>query len=258
MAITQKGNINIMNFSLLELLSIALLVLGYFLLKRKNTPIGLRLFFCTFFMFSIALYVLYTVSDYFTGEGINNAVIYHITQSMEGAGYADFKGLITVSITVLALGLFLSYWMIAKPGQRPSGRINYAYVAVAAIIASLLLNPASADLYDLFLKPSPANSMESGKGDFYKYYRQSPLKRIGEKKNLVFIYAESLERTYFDESIFPGLITGLRELESRSTTFTNVRQVNNTTWTIAGLVSSQCGLPLFTPSGGNALSGMGT
>lgn len=244
-----------MSFSFLEILSIVLLVLGCFLLKRGNTPIALRLLFSSFFMFSIALYVLYAVSDYFTGEGINNAVIYHITQGIEGAGYSEYTGLIAVSIAVFALGLFLSYWMIAKAGQRPAGRMFYAYGAVA-ICSSLLLNPASADLYDLFLKPSLSIATESGKGEFYKYYRQPSLKQIGKKKNLVYIYAESMERSFFDEDIFPGLITGLRELESRSTTFTNVRQVRNTGWTIAGIVASQCGLPLFTPSGANTMSGV--
>ena len=245
-----------MSFSFLGLLSIVLLVLGYFLLIRERTPLALRLLFCSFFMFSIALHVLYAVADSFTGEGINSAVIYHATQGFEGAGYSEYTGLITVSIAVFALGLFLSYWMIAKTGQRPSGRIFHAYGAAVAICASLLLNPASADLYGLFLKPSPATAMESGKGDFYKYYRQPVIKQTGEKKNLVFIYAESIERTFFNEDIFPGLITGLRELESRSTTFTNVRQVNNTTWTVAGIVASQCGLPLITTSHGNSMSGM--
>ncbi|KKK71854.1 hypothetical protein LCGC14_2909740, partial [marine sediment metagenome] len=245
-----------MSFSFPWIMSISLLALGYYLLIRQWFPIALRLLFSAFFMLSISLFVLYAVSDYFTAEGINSAVIYHITQGVEGAGYSEYTGLITVSIAVLALGLFLSYWMIASPGQRPAGRTNNAYVAVVTICASLLLNPASADLYDLFLKPSPSNAAESGKGDFYKYYRQSSLKQIGEKKNLVYIYAESLERTYFDESVFPGLITGLRELESRSTTFTNIRQVENTTWTIAGLVSSQCGLPLLTPSHGNSMRGV--
>ena len=40
------------------------------------------------------------------------------------------------------------------------------------------------------------------------------------KRNVVFIYAEGLERTYFDETLFPGLINKLRVLESKGTYFT--------------------------------------
>ncbi len=73
---------------------------------------------------------------------------------------------------------------------------------------------------------------------------------------MVLIYAESLERSYFDESVFPGLIRGLREVERQSTYFTNIKQAPGTGWTIAGMTASQCAIPLFTPSHGNSMSGM--
>jgi phosphoglycerol transferase len=92
---------------------------------------------------------------------------------------------------------------------------------------------------------------------FYKYYRKPNIFATENvHKNIVFIYAESLERTYFDKSIFPGLIKGLRELEAESTYFTNIKQVVNTGWTLAGMTASQCGIPLVTPSHGNSMSGM--
>ncbi|MBT8141757.1 MAG: sulfatase-like hydrolase/transferase, partial [Gammaproteobacteria bacterium] len=75
-------------------------------------------------------------------------------------------------------------------------------------------------------------------------------------KNLVVIYAESLERSYFDQNQFPGLIKHLRELETVSINFTNINQVYSTGFTIGGLTASQCGIPLIAPSGGNSMSGM--
>jgi phosphoglycerol transferase len=81
---------------------------------------------------------------------------------------------------------------------------------------------------------------------------------IPDKKNILYIYAESLERTYFDNDVFPGLLTGLRQIENRSLTFTNIQQIRGTGWTIAGITASQCGIPLITPSGGNSMSGMDT
>jgi phosphoglycerol transferase len=208
-------------------------------------------------MCSIVLYVFYSVSDYFTGEGINSAVIYHLIQGAEGAEFSAYSGLIATSIIVILMGIFLSYWLIARACRRSEGGKTHAYGSMAAVVVSLLLNPAIGDLSGLMMESSAFAMNKKGTSEFYKSYRQPKLELVSQKKNLVFIYAESLERTYFDESLFPGLITGLKELEARSTTFTNVRQIDHTSWTIAALVSSQCGLPLFTPYGGNSMSGMG-
>jgi len=132
----------------------------------------------------------------------------------------------------------------------------YCYAAYVAILASLLSSPAVSDVYSLlFSRPDKTIPNSSG-CDFNEFYKQPYIKQVGDTKNLVLIYAEGLERTYFDRTIFPGLIKGLRELEARSTYFTNVKQVPCTEWTIAGMVASQCGIPLFTPSHGNSMSGM--
>lgn len=62
-------------------------------------------------------------------------------------------------------------------------------------------------------------------------------------KNLILIYAESLEQLYFDEDLFPDLMPKLSKLSEDAVQFTDVFQVPGTGWTIAGLVASQCGLP---------------
>lgn len=64
------------------------------------------------------------------------------------------------------------------------------------------------------------------------------------KKNIIFIYAESLEQLYFDKEIFGELLPNIRKLSTRAHRFTNLRQVRGTGWTIAGMVASQCGFPL--------------
>lgn len=96
----------------------------------------------------------------------------------------------------------------------------------------------------------------SNNSTFYEYYKQPTLTQIDEKKNLVFIYAEGLERTYFNNDVFPDLMPLLKKLETDSISFTDMIQVPGTGWTIGGLVSSQCGIPLFTYSHGNSMSGV--
>ena len=65
----------------------------------------------------------------------------------------------------------------------------------------------------------------------------------GQLKNLVLIYVESLEATYADESIWGrDLLRPLRDVGGVS--FKSYRGAPGTNWTIAGIVATQCGVPL--------------
>ena len=75
----------------------------------------------------------------------------------------------------------------------------------------------------------------------------------GNNKNLVLIYLEGLEQNYLDEDLFPKLLPRLQELRKSAVSFTNIKQYPGTSWTIAGLVSSQCAVPLLSNQGGNSV-----
>lgn len=64
------------------------------------------------------------------------------------------------------------------------------------------------------------------------------------KKNIILIYAESLESLYFDNEIFGDIVPNIKKLSEHAHRFTNLAQVGGTGWTIAGIVASQCGFPL--------------
>lgn len=67
--------------------------------------------------------------------------------------------------------------------------------------------------------------------------------RPGRLKNLVLIYVESLEDTYGDARIWGrDLLRPLRDLGGAS--FAHYRSAPGATWTIAGMVATQCGVPL--------------
>ena len=65
-----------------------------------------------------------------------------------------------------------------------------------------------------------------------------------EKKNIILVYAESLETLYFDQEIFGDIVPNIRSLSESAHSFTNLVQVRGTGWTIAGIVASQCGFPI--------------
>ena len=200
--------------------------------------------------------LLHYISDYFTGEGINQAAIYHVRYGLRGAGIYEYMDLIVKSVLVLMLNSLVLLYIIVKikfyPNRSHSKRkfiISYSFILV-----SFVFHPATIDAYKLYDKYSDVEASES---DFSDYYRSNIVKEVPQKdRNFVFIYLEGFERTYFNEQLFPDLVVGLKKLETEGITFTNIGQTTNAGWTIAGMVASQCGLPLFAPSSGNSMSGM--
>lgn len=73
-----------------------------------------------------------------------------------------------------------------------------------------------------------------GDPDFAAYYKE-PSKTIPDPKlNLVYIYGESLERTYFDNEAFPDLTPELGALKNEGLDFSHTQQLPGTDYTIAG------------------------
>lgn len=220
----------------------------YLYIKTNASKIN-KVIFSVLVFTSIIFYLFYFISNYFTGRGIDMSIVYHIKYGLVGAGFLEYWKLIVISIVLFILGLIFSFWVFLKKTEsRAKGRA-YIYAAFLLVLLSLLFSPAISNLYSLL-------SGESGSADFYEYYKQPYIKQVDDSKNLVFIYAEGLEQTYFNEAIFPGLTKELHDLQSKSVYFTNVKQLTGTGWTIGGLVASQCGIPLFTPSHGNSMAGM--
>lgn len=201
--------------------------------------------------------IIHWIANYFTGRGIDEATIYHLRYGLGGAGFYEYRSLIVISTTgTIASLYFLIKWLTPRS---ETVTIPEAHkFALPIIIVSLLANPTSIAIYQfnnlqLFLPETSKIDSDN----FATHYKVSELRPITDKpKNLIFIYAESLERTYFDQDQFPGLIRELRKLEESSTYFTNIKQVDGTGWTIGGIAASQCGVPLYTPSHGNSMSGM--
>jgi phosphoglycerol transferase len=69
------------------------------------------------------------------------------------------------------------------------------------------------------------------------------LAQKAHRRNLVLIYAESLESTYGDAHLFGhDLLAPLRHVGGRS--YARYRPASGATWTIAAMVATQCGVPL--------------
>ncbi|WP_318374866.1 phosphatidylglycerol--membrane-oligosaccharide glycerophosphotransferase [Enterobacter sp.] len=199
-----------------------------------------------FVVLNITLYA----SDYFTGDGINDAVLYTLTNSLTGAGVSKYilpgAGLILALIAVFsALG-----WILRRRRHMPF-HFGYSLLALMLALGSVDASPAFHQITELVKSQSRESSP-----DFDTWYKV-PAKSIPDPKlNLVYIYGESLERTYFDNAAFPDLTPELGAIKNNSIDFTHTAQLPGTDYTIAGMVASQCGIPLFAPFEGNASASM--
>lgn len=210
------------------------------------------------------LSVMYIGADYFTDEGINDAVMYHLVYGVEDAGIAEYSLIILIVFILFVLSFVFSYlhYRIIKNSLHPKPKNIKAIISKVFLLSALFFHPtvnAFINLYQYNDSSDNGSEVQKLEENFLDHYRMPKVEALtDEHPNLIYIYAESLERTYFDQNLFPGLIKGLRKLESKNISLHDIAQVDGTGWTVAGMTASQCGLPLVTPSGGNSMSGMDT
>ncbi len=252
-----------MNFYLW--LSISFFVVSL-LLSRNRTRNRYSLFLGAVIIFCyIILTGAYIVSDYFTGEGINDAVMYHLRYGLEGSGFGDYYLIILIGFGFFLASFILSffYYRLLKNDIFPKERRIRRILSSLCLLLALVSHPTLVTFYDDVSEAVGIENELSVQNNFAEYYKTPTIQSVSdEHPNLVYIFAESFETTYFDESLFPSLVTHLRHIKEQSTYFTDIRQVKGTSWTIAGATAVICGLPLVTPSSsskssqGNSMSKM--
>ena len=258
--------------------SVVLLGLGLFLAvdkknrkRRKFVILGL----VGAYLLATALYL---ASDYFTGVGFDSKVVYHMRTGLKGAGFAEYNDLIIWMGVYGVAGIGLTYFLADLYGKKKfkasktieSFRFRNVsfgrnetkkqsetldkyrlrnFLSGAILILAVLLNPFSQDVSE-FIRHE---RISVKKITDYEFYAQPENITLSRKKNLVFVYLESLERTYFDSELFPDLVPNLSRLETENIHFTDMQYAYHTEWTIAGMLATQCGVPLYTSSNGNAM-----
>ncbi|AIR62958.1 hypothetical protein LH23_20575 [Cedecea neteri] len=102
---------------------------------------------------------------------------------------------------------------------------------------------------------SSIKDLSQGDGSKVENHYKSLNPEVSERYNYVFIYAESLERT-FQSLGGKNYTPRLSEIADKNIEFTNVQQTPGMGWTMAGIVNTQCAIPLVLAQGnsGNSIS----
>jgi phosphoglycerol transferase len=197
-------------------------------------------------------------ADRFTGNGIDESVLFHLWTGFEGAGVDAYLPLLAmVASGLLACGVASTgFWRLCTrerptPVPHPRGR-RAALASLLLGTTALGLHPASLELgalaqrqvRSLVAAPTPP-----------VHFTPPPTPSLARPLNLVVLYLESVEHTFLDPELFPDLMPRLGTLAQRALRFTGLQQVWGTGWTIAGMTASQCGLPLVTPGDPNTMAG---
>ena len=222
--------------------TIGVFIVSCFFLSKKS-----QLYFSAFLLLAnILAAIIPMLSNAITGEGITDATIYHVLYGREKFSILfeyDSINYILIFFLVFVIALLVICKLVTTERTR-----KISTTAQLTIIASL---------HGAFLINSPAvfeitQIYQSNTSDYKNYIdldkilsENKPEYSQKHKKNLIVIYAESLEQSFFEENMFPGLTTNLTKLSKSGTVFNRIHQSPLSDWTIAGMVASQCGVPLY-------------
>lgn len=181
--------------------------------------------------------IMLMTSLHLQADGFNARFFYHFDLESLKIGLTQFPLLVYGATAYVGLAA-LSPWLLPKsPVKRDFN--NRIWGALAALVTLAFYPPLSSAMDYLRAIDSDEDS---------RFARREPqtvqvVPFEKQPKNLILIYAESLERQFFDEDLFPNLMPELSELRRSALEFTHTQQVAGTGWTIAGIVASQCSLP---------------
>jgi len=228
------------------------LCLPLLFLLLLSTPLLARLKAGLLTLLLLALSAWWLI-DRLSGDGINSATLYHLRSDMEGAGVGDFSSYIAAFLALALLSLTPLLLVRVRRFRLPRHGAALSAAFAALLVAAVAGSPLYADAQRLYQQMKPVDY--SAVAAEYVV----PAQPLARPKNIVWIYGESLERTYLDEAAFPGLMPNLHRLASQALDFRDIGSADGSGWTIAGLVSSMCGVPLTTAQGDeNSMGRMGS
>lgn len=234
-------------------LSLAALACATLLLARTGLGSWARLVAPLIVGCALMLTLGWLMADQFTGNGIDGSIFFHLEMGMTGAAYGEFSWQIALGALALAVVIadpVVLYRAIPSKGEGDRAKLR-GMAGLSLGVAVLLANPGSIDLLRMAQGlRAPSEVVPEA------FVVIEDLPRIEAPRNFVILYLEQYERSLLEEAHFPGLSPNLRDLAASSLSFTNIRQVTGTSWSIASMTAGFCGVPIVGTAMGNSMSGL--
>lgn len=241
-----KNKVNTLYKKILHHARQIILFLGRLLGQRCGCFVG---YIVSFFLLLAVLWVSRKL-----GNPTIEQFIFHIQYASEGLNDFDkkllsnfFRHVVIGSVTIALLLLITE--RVLRPILRSyfsCNTVTRCAGKVWSFLSLLVLVLAAIIAYNCF---GVADYLNADKHDDYiaRHYvapqSLSITPRLQKPKNLVLIYVESLEAVYSDATIFDkDLLAPLNDIAGIR--FNDFSAVPGTGWTMAGIIASQCGVPL--------------
>lgn len=188
---------------------------------------------------AIALIVPINVVALIFGRLDMSAFVFHWFFGVEGAPWWEtVPYILTVLVYWISLAvtfLRLAPWALSI--RRPHLWFALGVLAMNPLIVDVLNNRGMA-----LIQPR-----ESYIGQLH---RAEIIERAGDldNPNIIYVYLEGLERTYGETTAFGNVYAPIDRIAANSIEFSNIEQVVATGWSIAGMIATQCGVPLLVDS----------
>lgn len=163
------------------------------------------------------------------------AVFFHLQAGMAEHGGAG-KMITAVLFTLAMIAVLASVTWLSRNDQR--WRLAERFFAIILLASNPLL-------YGIGQRSAAIVTDDGAWLD--RRYKPPPEEELRNPPNLLLLYLESIERTYAND-LFEDAYADLNALGEQGAVFEGVRQMDNTGWTMAGMIASQCGVPLM-PAG---------
>lgn len=196
---------------------------------------------------------------------------YNITNS-EGANYdVVITGLkyilfrISIITTFIIIGCFIIKKIKNSTDKKEKNKKIYVILAISILFFGILTLYKSYILLNIHEYRISQRSASNIFEDYYINASDIELEFPKKKRNLIYIFAESMESTNVSKEnggiTEKSFIPNLEKLALNNINFSNTEQIggaiqlNNTSWTIAGLTSQTAGTPLKVAVQGNSYTG---
>lgn len=194
------------------------------------------------------------VSYSLQADTFNARFFAHLSLGNLSTGLRAFPLMIGGGLLLFAIMAVACVWLLSRIARLPGpgthiGKKALALSALALLVCGLGSAPRRLALYltrfeqSAHFADTPQGRAVARELDLHPTSRARLMAAPG--KNLVIIYMESLERQFWDPRIYPGLTPNLTRLRQRGLDFSGFETFSGANYTMAGLFSSQCGVPLF-------------
>lgn len=196
-------------------------------------------------------------------------LVYHFKTTVEGTNPAMIRdGILRYGLPAVLVVAVVAGGFVALRDRKKARRIAALCVLITELCVILALKDeldSKIGLSDYVLMHVDSSG-EDFVGDNYVDPADVKLKFPKKKRNLIYIYLESLEVTYSDRgnggAFERNVIPELTRLAQKNEDFSGADEALNggyslpgTTWTVGAMFAQSAGIPLKIPLSGNGLSG---